>query len=68
MMCARRFLCFFSAAATVLVLAAPALAQGPREPQVNSPTPAWLGYLAMLLIAGAVLGVALYPVKRSHMD
>ncbi|MBM4110901.1 MAG: hypothetical protein FJ254_06025 [Phycisphaerae bacterium] len=45
-----------------------ALAQGPREPSVNSPAPAWVGYAVMFLIAAGVLGVALYPVKRSHMD
>jgi hypothetical protein len=43
-------------------------AQGPREPSVNSPAPAWLGYAVMFLIGAGVLGVALYPVKRSHMD
>ncbi len=45
-----------------------AVAQGPREPSVNSPAPAWLGYFVMFLISAGVLGVALYPVKRSHMD
>ncbi len=45
-----------------------AVAQGPREPSVNSPAPAWLGYFVMFLIGAGVLGVALYPVKRSHMD
>jgi hypothetical protein len=53
------------AAACVTALA---LAQGPREPRVNSPAPAWVGYFVMLVIGGGVLGVALYPVKRSHMD
>jgi hypothetical protein len=45
-----------------------AFAQGPREPSVGSPAPAWLGYAVMFLIGAGVLGVALYPVKRSHMD
>ncbi len=51
-----------------LCVSALALAQGPREPSVNSPAPAWLGYAVMFLIGAGVLGVALYPVKRSHMD
>ncbi|MEY4833672.1 MAG: hypothetical protein RL527_1885 [Planctomycetota bacterium] len=51
-----------------LCVGALALAQGPREPSVNSPAPAWLGYAVMFLIGAGVLGVALYPVKRSHMD
>jgi hypothetical protein len=55
----------FVAAACVTTLA---LAQGPREPSVNSPAPAWVGYAVMFLIGAGVLGVALYPVKRSHMD
>jgi hypothetical protein len=50
------------------LVTAMALAQGPREPNVNSPAPAWVGYAVMFLIGAGVLGVALYPVKRSHMD
>lgn len=45
-----------------------AFAEGPREPNVRSPAPAWVGYFVMFCIAAGVLGVALYPVKRSHMD
>ncbi|MBU6209308.1 MAG: hypothetical protein KGR22_05305 [Planctomycetes bacterium] len=52
----------------VLFVTGLAVAQGPREPSVNSPAPAWLGYAVMFLIGAGVLGVALYPVKRSHMD
>jgi hypothetical protein len=52
----------------VLFVTGLAVAQGPREPSVSSPAPAWLGYAVMFLIGAGVLGVALYPVKRSHMD
>jgi len=53
---------------SVLFVTGLALAEGPREPRVSSPAPAWLGYTVMFLIGAGVLGVALYPVKRSHMD
>lgn len=58
----------FAPVVAALFVTGLALAQGPREPAVNSPAPAWVGYAVMFLIGAGVLGVALYPVKRSHMD
>ena len=39
-----------------------AFAQGPREPSVGSPAPAWLGYAVMFLIGA---GVCFIHVTRS---
>lgn len=36
----------------------------PRDPTISP----LLGYLFILLLAGAVLSVSLYPSKRSHQD
>jgi hypothetical protein len=58
----------FAPMVAALFVAGLALAQGPREPNVNNPASAWVGYAVMFLIGAGVLGVALYPVKRSHMD
>ncbi|MGI9014274.1 MAG: hypothetical protein ACR2GY_08495 [Phycisphaerales bacterium] len=38
------------------------------QPGINKEYPVWVGYLVMLLMAVAVMGVSLMPSKRSHLD
>ena len=55
----------FAPVVAALFVTGLALAQGPREPAVNSPAPAWVGYAVMFLIAGGVLGHDL-PLRRGN--
>ncbi len=62
------------AAAEILLAALPLLAEAAAA-QGAPPTPAndpavkpVVGYLLILLLAGIVLAISLYPSKRSHQD
>lgn len=60
-----------TAAAALALLAAPCAAQdenpnAPRQPSVRHLTSAWVGYLAMGLVAGSIVAVSLMGSKRSQ--
>ena len=38
------------------------------QPIINKEYPVWVGYLVMLLMTVAVMGISLMPSKRSHQD
>lgn len=38
------------------------------QPSPSKPYPTWVGYLAIALMVGAIMGVSLIPSKRSHQD
>ena len=51
----------------VLVLASPILAS-PPQPTLKRTMAPWLGYLVIVIMLAAVMGVSLIPSKRGHQD
>jgi Na+/H+ antiporter NhaA len=64
-----RVLLLGACAAAVLVPAA-AMAQesAPPAPTLSRSLPPWVGYIVMVLLLAAVVGVSLMPSKRGHQD
>ncbi|MSR44337.1 MAG: hypothetical protein EXS15_03135 [Phycisphaerales bacterium] len=66
----QRVVCAATTVILSLLAVAPAIAQesttAPRQPSVREFPAAWVGYGAMVLIAGLILMVSLHPSKRSQ--
>lgn len=57
------------AACVLLLTAGEAAAQvAPPQPPLTRTSAVWIGYMVMLLLGMLVLGISLYPSKRSHQD
>jgi hypothetical protein len=60
---------FAVAIAATLLASVAALAQTPApQPNLRNAPPVWVGYLIMAVLLVIVLGISLFPSKRSHQD